>query len=121
MYPEQCGTWVESIASDPCLYINIYRHGPAEDPDWATRFDGVGGFPAVSVSADISGRHNGWPQVEAFITLLLVNFRGLAQDDDSYRLWSLSAVRGDLPTGQTRFGEYWRGWGSACSALRAAE
>jgi hypothetical protein len=110
-YPEQPGpTWVASVAGDPCLYISIYRQGPIEYPNWATRFDAVGGHPAVSVAADISGRHNGWPQVNEFMGLLLGRFRGLAEDDDSERLWSLAELRGETQVGQ-RFGEYWRSWG----------
>jgi hypothetical protein len=103
-------SWTVFVGEDPCLYINIYRHGSAENPDWATHFDGVGGHPAVSVSADISGRHNGWPQVDEFMGLLLGRFRGLAEDDNSHQLWSLAQLRGEGSTGQ-RFGEYWRDWG----------
>ncbi len=110
-FPEQPGpTWVASVAGDACLYISIYRHGPVEYPDWATRFDQVGGHPDVSVSADISGRHNGWPQVEHFMGVLLGRFRGLAEDDDSDRLWSLAELAGERRAGH-RFGEYWREWG----------
>ena len=104
-------TWVDYVAGDPCLYIDIYRHGPIEYPAWATRFDSVGGTPAVSVSADISGRHNGWTQVEEFMGLLLSQFRGLAEDDDSYCLWSLAQLGDGQQAGQW-FGGYWRGWGT---------
>ncbi len=109
-YPRPNGpTWVAYVAGDPCLYIDLYRHGPNEDPDWATKFDRVGGHPAVSVSADTSGRHNGWTQVEEFMALLLSRFRGLAEDDDSERFWSLAELRSGPQHGQW-FGGYWRNW-----------
>lgn len=110
-YPRSSGpTWVAYVGDDPCLYIDIYRHGPIEDPDWATRFDSMGGHPAVSISADISGRHNGWAQVEELMRVLLGRFRGVAQDADSGRLWSLAELCGEHRTGR-RFGESWREWG----------
>ena len=65
LYPTQGRPWVLEVDGDPCLYIDFYRDGPVEDDEWGTRFTSHGGPPAVSVIADISGRHEGWPEVRS--------------------------------------------------------
>ncbi len=107
LFPGPGPAWVAERSGDPYLYINFYRDGPLEDEQWFTRFKGRGGPPAVSVVADVSGRHDGWVEARAFIVGLLGLFDGAATDDDWLRLWSCADVAADRRVDGRRFG-CWR-------------
>lgn len=56
--------------------------------------------PAAGVAADLSSRHDGWPQAQAFVAELLSRHRGVATDDDQKRLWTRDEVAKDqVPEG----------------------
>lgn len=107
LYPMQSRPWLLKVDEDVCLYIDLYRAGATEDDEWHTRFPSRGGPPAVSVIADISGRHEGWPEVREFVTQILGAFDGVATDDDWLHLWSLGEVQNDRVIGGRKFGD-WR-------------
>jgi hypothetical protein len=107
LYPTQRSPWLLKFEGDTHLYIHFYRDGPVEDDDWIGRFRSRGGPPAVCVMADISGRHEGWPQTREFALQLLGNFDGVATDDGWLRLWSRDEVANDRIIDGRRFG-CWR-------------
>ena len=100
-------SWQARIDGDPYLYVDFYRDGPAEFEDWTARFASHGGPPDITVVADVSGRHDGWPQVQAFVVALLHRFPGVATDDDWIRLWQREEVAADLTIDNVQFGS-WR-------------
>lgn len=106
-YAKQSNPWLSLVGDDPCLYINFYRDGPIEDEWWSSRFSELGGPPAVSVIADASGRHEGWPEAQSFVVTLLSQFEGVAEDDGGLRFWSRDEVAEDQQVDGRRFG-YWR-------------
>lgn len=95
-YPGQRFPWLHVVTDDPHLYIDLVSANWSKiDPDhWMEFKDQFGGEPAVAVTADVSGRHPGGSQVLGFVTLLLSNFSGLANDDYTDRLWPLSEIVG---------------------------
>ena len=99
--PEQ---WLLERDEDPCLYIDFYRDGPVEDENRFTRFADRGGPPPVTVTADISGRHEGWEETKAFVVTILKSFDGTAEDDGGVRLWSGPEVEADLMIDGRKFG-----------------
>jgi len=111
MYPAQARPWTVEVGGNPCLYIDFYRDGPVEDDERETRFSSRGGPPDVSVIADISGRHDGWPEVRDFVVEMLRCFEGVATDDDWLRLWSREEIENDQVVSGHRFGA-WRGNGA---------
>ena len=94
-YPGQRFPWLHSINDDAYLYIDFLPTNWSDiDPDdWKVFQEQFGGEPAVAVTADVSGRHHGGPQVLEFVTLLLSKFNGLANDDYTDRLWPLSEIK----------------------------
>ena len=82
-YPSQREPWVMLVNGDAHLYICFYRDGPSqhEPEEWANIVQQFGGEPAVSVGADVSGRHPGDEQVAEFVADLLTRFSGAAMDD----------------------------------------
>jgi hypothetical protein len=78
-----------------------------EDAHWFNRFTKQGGPPAVSIIADISGRHDGWKETQAFVVSILKPFIGMATDDGCLRFWLASAVAADSAIDGRRFG-WWR-------------
>jgi len=107
LFPTQGRPWAFEVNDDPCLYIDFYRDGHIEDEDWLTRFSARGGPPAVSVIANISGRHEGSKQASQFVTWLLSEFEGVTTDDDWLHLWTLEEVQNDLLVDGKKFGS-WR-------------
>lgn len=105
-YPQQRSPWVRFVNGDACLYIDFYHDGPIEHVDWDERFRPLGGNPSVSVIADISGRHDGRPEVRELVALLLSRFRGVAENDNSTRFWSREEVAEDRLVNGERFA--WR-------------
>lgn len=85
--------WIDEIDGDPCLYISFYYDMYNEyDPEAIseiTSFFGRG--PSVQVIADISGRHRGMREHD-FARKLLTRFRGVAQDEYTYHLWTLDEI-----------------------------
>jgi hypothetical protein len=112
LYPTQGRPWVLEVDGDACLYVDFYRDGPVEDDEWHTRFSSRAGPPAVSVIADISGRHEGWPEVRDFVARVLGTFDGVATDDGWLHLWSRDEVQNDHVVAGRKFG-YWRDGDSA--------
>ncbi|EGF92699.1 hypothetical protein ABI_11360 [Asticcacaulis biprosthecium C19] len=112
-YPTQAGPpWVALSNNEQCLYINFYTHlleeaGPDELSELERR---LGLMPSISVIADISGRHSGDLEVEAFITVMLTKFSGVAGDDYTARFWTLDEIisAGDVQNGQRFFDYRWR-------------
>jgi hypothetical protein len=99
--------WLDEIGGDAHLFVRLYREGPAESEDWERRFSSQGEPPSVSVLADISGRHDGWEQAQAFVVHMLEHFRGVAEDDGGLRFWSKEEVQADQRVNGRRFG-WWR-------------
>jgi hypothetical protein len=99
--------WLGQVDDDPYLYIRFYREGPLEDESWSSRFSKCPGPPTVSIVADVSGRHDGWREAQAFVVALLEEFEGVATDDAGLRLWCLEEVDADRRIDGRRFGD-WR-------------
>jgi hypothetical protein len=94
-YPSQQGpTWIAQASGDACLYIDFHPCSPSATPpeEWQAIVREFGGAPAVSVIADVSGRHPGGDQVREFVTRLLARFSGAATDDYSKHMWSLHEI-----------------------------
>ena len=106
-YTKEVGQWLWQVEDDPFVYISFYRDGAIEDELWWSRFSEFGGPPAVSVIANISGRHDGWLEAQAFVVKLLSTFEGVAADDGGLRLWSRDEVAEDRQVDGRRFGS-WR-------------
>ena len=110
-YPFQQGPpWICHIAGDPCLYINFYRDHLIEmDPeDLAVLETVLGGRPAISVMADVSGRHYGDDQVRSFVSILLEEYAGVAQDEYSNHCWTAAEVLSGFQVRGHRFFDYSR-------------
>jgi hypothetical protein len=105
--PNGSAAWMIERSGDPHIYIDFYRDGPLEDEVWIARFTDRGGPPPVSVIANISGRHDGWPEAQAFVSDTLARFNGVATDDGWLRLWTGPEVREDARVDGRLFG-YWR-------------
>ena len=88
--------WTAMCHGDSVLSIGFYRDGPSEfEPDqWDQLVVALGGAPGACLIADVSGRHAGNEQVDAFVKLVLERFDGLAQDDDWEHFWSLAELTG---------------------------
>jgi hypothetical protein len=94
-YPFQNGPpWICDAAGDPCLYIDFYRDRMIEfeREDLVALASALGREPATSVIADVSGRHSGDEQVRSFVTTMLRQFAGLAQDDYTEHYWTATEV-----------------------------
>jgi hypothetical protein len=76
------------------LYIDFYRDGNQEfaPAQWAGLASVLGCEPAVSIVADVTGRHPGDDQVRSFAALILGRFKGFAQDDFSDHFWTAQEV-----------------------------
>jgi hypothetical protein len=107
LYPIEGPYWLLRVAGDPCLYIHFCRDGPRESEDWAAEFTSRGSPPAVTVVADVSGRHEGTPEARDFVLRMLAEFDGVATDDGWEHLWTRAEVEADRPMDGRRFG-YWR-------------
>jgi hypothetical protein len=97
-YTRQHGPpWIGECDCDACLYINIYHdlRSEAEPEELASLHKELGGEPTVSVSADVSGRHRGDEQVRDFVSKLLSEFDGLAQDEYTEGFWTLDEIRSE--------------------------
>jgi hypothetical protein len=51
--------------------------------------------PRSGLSADVSGRHPSDEQVREFVSTLLSDFEGLAQDDFTEGFWTLDEIRSE--------------------------
>ena len=94
-YPSQSGPpWIENISGDPCLYINFAKEILSEsEPEESLKvIEALGGSPQVVLTADVSGRHLGRAEVRKFVISLLERFTGVAEDDYSTHLWSLTEI-----------------------------
>jgi hypothetical protein len=105
--PGQRHPWFVRYNGDTYLFVDFYQDGPAEDEDWAARFKSQDGLPSVTIMVAISGRHDGWPETQAFVAELLGRFRGVATDDGWARLWLRDEIAEDHVIDGQRFGE-WR-------------
>jgi hypothetical protein len=98
---------VKDKRGNDILFVDFYREGPSEVEDWDGRFQRFGGPPAVTVAANLSGRHEGSPQVREFVDELLSRFRGVAEDDFALRFWTRDEVVEDAVVDGRPFGA-WR-------------
>jgi len=97
-YTYQAGPpWICDVGGDACLYINIYRDMELEsEPESiANLCNELRCRPTVSISADVSGRHPGDEQVREFVSILLSQFEGLAQDEFTEGFWTLDEIRSE--------------------------
>lgn len=98
--------WIAEKKGDPVLYIGLYYDldAEAEVEDWLSLLEYFGGEPAVSVSADVSGRHEGAEEVRSFVCGLLQAFSGVAEDEYTHYLWSREEIeRGAVVDGHPFF------------------
>ncbi len=98
--------WTAEKKGDPVLYIDFYRdlNTEAEEEDWFALLEYFRGEPAVSVIADVSGRHDGTEEVRSFVCGLLRAFSGVAEDEYTHHLWSREEVeRGAIVEGHPFF------------------
>lgn len=109
-YPKQREPWVAYSEGDPCLYINLSRDVRTwcEAERWTHIIRRVGSEP-IEVIADVSGRHAGDAEVSALVTGLLSRFDGVAEDDYTAHLWSLTELRSGARFEGHPFFDY-RGW-----------
>lgn len=95
--PAQKGPpWIWECHGDACLYVQC-KPGGAYDSDLETDVQqsvvaALGGPPAVTVLADVAGRHPGDTEVRALLSALLRTFRGVAQDEYTSHSWTLEEV-----------------------------
>jgi hypothetical protein len=101
--------WLYPKSGDQVLYIYLYEtfEFEMEEPE---RLKSVlaqfGGAPAVSIAADVSGRHDGTAESIAFVSGLLREFDGVATDEFTDHLWTQAEIeRGQLSDG-TRFFDF---------------
>ncbi len=97
--------WICLTKGTPVLYVDFYTDLEIEfEPDdWTRLIDSLGCKPSVSVTANVSGRHNGRPEVIAFLKALLDKFEGVVQDD-SESIWTMQEVlSGDIKEGRGFF------------------
>jgi hypothetical protein len=93
VYPSQREPWIALVSDDPCLYINLLQGSPFDEDEreeMIARFDGE---PAVTVVADVSGRHPGDEQIFELTSDLLGRFSGAALDDYTSHLWTLEELK----------------------------
>lgn len=108
--------WINAVQGDPCLYINFvqYKHVVSEPDEQTEIIRQLGHEPSVVIMADVSGRHPGDEQVSRFVTAILTQFPGVAQDEYTPHCWTLDEVlQGDLVDGHPFFD--YRGWYGADS------
>jgi hypothetical protein len=65
----------------------------------------VGGAPTLTIMADVSGRHQGRPEVLDFLKSLFAHWPGVVQDD-SEEVWSPLEVFADRRQNGRRFFDY---------------
>ena len=95
-YPNPKGPpWLSSVGAEPSLYIDFYHDGPreCEPEEWSDLVASLGGGPIVGVTADVSGRRPGDEEVYEFITKILTRFSGVANDDYTTHLWTLTELQ----------------------------
>jgi hypothetical protein len=110
-YPFQQGPpWICDAAGDPCLYIDFYRDRlrEMEPEDMVALATALGGEPATSVVADVSGRHYGDEQVRSFVTTMLGKYAGVAQDEYTKHCWTAAEVLSGFQVEGHRFFDYSR-------------
>ncbi len=95
--------WICLANGDACLYINFNSHNKADLKELATA---LGYQPAMSVMADVSGRHAGYEEVHSFVSALLKKFDGAVQDDNSEHFWTLDEIDSGHLTGGRRFFDF---------------
>jgi len=76
LYPELCDVQNEELTAE---YLEEIQRV-------------LGGLPAVSLSADISGRGSGQVEVFAFVKYFLSQFHGVATDDYTNHPWLLTEI-----------------------------
>ena len=110
VYPEQRHPWVDFVERDACLYIDFYRHhyyGIEFDPEvlveLKSRFHGQ--LP-LGIIANVSGRHDGTQQVLRFVRTLLMWRTGVATDDYTDHLWSLTEIEAEARYDGLAFFDY---------------
>src|SRR5882724_6249983 len=94
-YTRQKGPpWICDVRGDACLYIDIDREMELElEPELLAKLrKELKGGPTVSVVADVSGRHSGDKQVREFVSALLSEFEGLAEDEFTDGFWTLDEI-----------------------------
>jgi hypothetical protein len=100
--------WSECVDGDPCLYIEFYRHHTIEfaaEELQLLKSHFAGEIP-LSVIANVSGRHDGTPQVVRFVTTLLARFSGVATDEFTEHLWLRSEIEQDFRYDGLAFFDY---------------
>ena len=103
---------------DPLLYIDFYHdfNIEGEVEEWFGLLEYFGGEPAVSVSADVSGRHDGTEEVFLFVCGLLRAFRGVVTDGYTFHLWSYSEIEANAEFDGHPFFDY-SGWYQASQSI----
>lgn len=88
--------WLCLSDGDPVLYVGFYTDHAVEYEldEWTRLTEALGCTPSVSVVADVSGRHDGRPEVIAFLKALLDQFDGVVQDDFE-PVWTMQQVLND--------------------------
>jgi len=86
--------WLLPDGVDPYLYVDFYEDARREfeTDEWIALRKALGGEPAVSLVVDISGRHPGDEQVKEFVSTVLSNLHGVAQDEYTIHCWSLQEI-----------------------------
>jgi hypothetical protein len=94
-FPSQNGPpWILAVGDDPCLYVDFRRNWQAEsEPEEIECLRAVlGGGPSVSLSADVSGRHPGDAEVRNFVSQVLSEFDGVAEDEYTEGFWTKAEI-----------------------------
>ncbi len=90
-------SWLWMDGEQPVLYVDISdsleHHDEEELADLRRK---LGTLPCYVISADISGRHPGVKIATKFSKLILDRKAGVARDDYTDHLWTLSEIAGGI-------------------------
>jgi hypothetical protein len=103
---QEGGPWLCKTAGNVCLYIQFYYDVRIEEGSegFERLVRDLGFTPAVSVIANVSGRHPGDEEVRSLVSTILQRYEGRAVDEFSDHCWTLQEViSGQLVQGHSFF------------------
>lgn len=112
---DERGNWVceQHGDGDPVLYIDIYQNedlrSECGDEAYEAIVSSFRGHPTTSVWVNVSGRHDGTPEVLTCVTSLLRALSGVALDGYTDHAWTLDELQAGARVKEHPFFDY-GGW-----------
>jgi len=104
--------WITETNGDPVLYVEFSENSFQNEigaNEWNDLVSKLGEEPKMSISVDISGRHDGKNEVMNFLASFLEINEGYVMDDYTDYAWSLNEIRNSVLVEGLPFFDY-TGW-----------